>query len=246
MKLYTPSPIISFFWFQLVLLISCSATSSSNEDSSGYPVAQFTVSSLTASCGQSIQFDGGGSSHEDPSLIIAEYEWDFDYEGTVFNIEDTGEIVSHVFDSPGTLGFHTVALRVRDNSVKPRTDTATAQIEISFTNIQPVSDSGGPYIVYKSGDSPVSVSLDGSGSYDANSPCDEVCHYKWDTDNDGLFGEDDNDGTPWSDGADLTGVSPEIENADWSVGETKQISLIVYDSYGMGSSAAVTTVEVKN
>lgn len=244
MKFNTPIIIMSALLFISFQLANCSGASSSDGDSSGNPVAKFTASPTTAVCGQAIQFDGGESIHQNPSFQIAGYEWDFDYNGSVFTEDDTGKVVSHVFNSPGVLGTHTVALRVSDNRAAPYTDVTSSQIEIAFSNRPPVSDAGGPYTAYKSGELPVSVTLDGSGSYDTDDPCDEVSQYKWDTDGDGLFGADDTDGTPWSSGSDLTGESPVIENADWSLGVTYPVQLIVTDCYGLESPASDAEIKV--
>lgn len=231
--------------FLSLLLPGCTA-SSSEGGSSGSPSALFTASPVSAACSVSIQFDASASFHENLSFEIIKYEWDYDYDGSVFSAEDTGMLVSHSFNTPGVKGIHTVALSVTDNKSVPETDIITDQIEIDFTNHKPFSDAGGPYTAFKSADSFVTVTLDGSGSYDIDDPCDSVVQYKWDTDGDGFFGSDDSDGTPWSTGTDLAGVSPVIVYSGWFINDDITIALIVSDNYSLWSDAAETEINVRD
>jgi hypothetical protein len=228
-----------------VLLLPLSCNMSANEAESGNPVAIFAAAPETAACAQSIQFDAGGSYHEDSSRSIINYEWDFDYNGLVFDVQESGKITQKVYDSPGALGIHTVALRVTDNSSGPASAITTREIEVSFVNAVPVADPGGPYRATRYGDDSIdTVVLDGSGSLDPDDPCDQVSQYAWDTDGDGLFGEADTGGTPWSEGSDLTGALPLIADAPWSVGTVVPVSLRVADCYGLWSDPGNTNITV--
>jgi len=228
-----------------VLLLPLSCNMSGNEAERGNPVAIFTAVPETAACSQMIQFDASGSYHEDSSRSIINYEWDFDYNGLVFDVEGSGKITQKVYDSPGTLGSHTVALRVTDDSSGPSSAITTREIEVSFVNTIPVADPGGPYWATRYVDGSIdTVILDGSGSLDPDSPCDQLSQYAWDTDGDGLFGEADTDGTPWSVGSDLTGALPQIADAPWIVGADVPVSLRVSDCYGLWSNPGSTNIKV--
>ena len=54
------------------------------------------------------------------------YEWDFDYDGTTFNVDATGLTATHSY---GSLGAITAALRVTDDSLA--TDIATVVINVA-------------------------------------------------------------------------------------------------------------------
>lgn len=68
------------------------------------------------------------------------YEWDWDYDGSTFNASgDTGELISHDWDAPGT---YTVAVMAWDNALQSHLDIITLTIT---QGEPPVADSGGPY-----------------------------------------------------------------------------------------------------
>ncbi len=116
---------------------------------------------------------------------------------------------------------------------------------ITFSqNNPPVADPGYEYYGTRNGDSPVPVTLHAYDSYDPDIPDDEIVKYKWDTDNDGLFGADDNDGSMMYGGdSDAEGVEVEVVY-DWLPGNSYQIYLIVEDSHGATSTAASTTIHI--
>ncbi|MCA9065565.1 MAG: VCBS repeat-containing protein, partial [Planctomycetaceae bacterium] len=68
----------------------------------------------TVRAGETLLLDGSDSS--DPDHNIVSYEWDFDYDGSTFDVNATG--VSPVFDASAltTLETRTIALRVTDAS----------------------------------------------------------------------------------------------------------------------------------
>lgn len=85
------------------------------------PVAAFTMTPLTATVGQRVDFDGMGST--DPDGIIMAWDWDLDGNGT---FETSGATPNHTYSAAGTV---TVRLRVTDNS--GTTHTATKNLVVS-------------------------------------------------------------------------------------------------------------------
>lgn len=87
--------------------------------------------------GDQITFDGSQS--KDPDGTIVKYEWDFDYNGSVFNVDATGATASTRY-SDGPADF-TVALRVTDD--QGASQIATTQVQVQ--NVTPTVEAGGPY-----------------------------------------------------------------------------------------------------
>ena len=126
----------------------------------------------------SITFDAGGSTHGRPDRSIVLYEWDFDYDGSTFEVDAVGVAPTHSY---GLLGNYTVALRVTDDNVPAKTAT-TSDIAIVEGLRDPVADAGGPYTLFSGAD----LALDGSGSYDPDGG-DSIVSYEWDVDDDGQY-----------------------------------------------------------
>jgi poly(hydroxyalkanoate) depolymerase family esterase len=82
------------------------------------PTADVQASDTTVSTGETVDFDGSGSS--DPDGSIASYGWDFDDGSTA-----TGETTSHSWDSTGT---YSVVLTVTDDD--GATDTASVDVDV--------------------------------------------------------------------------------------------------------------------
>ncbi|MFK7820827.1 MAG: PKD domain-containing protein, partial [Planctomycetaceae bacterium] len=99
------------------------------------PVPFFTVSANPAGIDERITFDAILSSHTLPDFNIVEWEWDFDYDGTTFDVDASGQTVNRRFPAAGEF---TVALRVTDNNVPPRTAITTQVVEIGVEPDQPV------------------------------------------------------------------------------------------------------------
>ncbi|HSA44851.1 MAG TPA: HYR domain-containing protein, partial [Bacteroidales bacterium] len=138
------------------------------------PFASFSVTPNPAACNQTVSFDGSASYHGKPSQQIVSYEWDFDYAPGSFTTEGTGLTIGHAFPA---FGSYTVALRVTDDNVPPKTSTVLQYINVNLGNSPPVAVAGGPY----SGNCVCGLTLDGSGSYDPNENCgDEIMKYEWD------------------------------------------------------------------
>lgn len=212
------------------------------------PSASFTVSPSTASCEVSMQFDASASYSNGHDII--RYEWDFDYDGT-FNIQAVGEIVEHSYSRMKVTGSgesisilpYTVALRVTDDNDPAGTDIIFGNATLSFTNHTPFADAGDNTFSTLVSGTPASVILNGKDSYDPDGPCDEVVSYKWDTDGDGLFGSDDNDGG-LCEGQECEGAVISILNEYWMYGSSSTIELRVVDSYGLVSNSSEAIVNI--
>jgi len=107
--------------------------------------------------GDTITFDGSGSSDSDGTII--DYDWDFG-DGNYGN----GETTTHIYTSGGTF---TVILAVEDDDGATDTDTTYAYI-----NEYPVADAGSS----KYGKPGQSIQFDGSGS---NDPDGNIVSYEW-------------------------------------------------------------------
>jgi PKD repeat protein len=143
------------------------------------PTASFTATPNPAQTNHPITFDGAGSNDSgDPGGAITAHEWDFDYDGTTFNVDATGASVQHSYPDPGP---RIVALRVRDNN--QATGTVSMRVTVTTTpppNILPQASfrisPASPF----TGDT---VTLSSTSS-DPDGP---LVSQDWDTDNDGQF-----------------------------------------------------------
>lgn len=190
-----------------------------------------------------VTFNGSGSYHTDPTKHIVKYEWDYAYDGVSFNPLATGAIVTKAdgFALPSgvpTKQF-TVALRVTDDSVPPRTSIDTLIVTVNNGNVAPVANPGGPYL----GAVGQNITFDASKSYDINavgginpipnpatpSGFDEIVDYEWTID-----------------GVVYHGKTVTVNFGNF-IG-TKSISLKVTDSFGASSaqSSQATTVAVSD
>lgn len=139
------------------------------------PHAIIATDANTVGCNQPITFDASLSYHGSPERHIVNYEWDFDYSpGAGFVTDAIGSsVISHTYLA---IGVHSTALRVRDDNVPPKSDIQVSTVTVSFTNVAPVSQPGGPYTT----DLGTELILNGSGSADRNAPCDSIINYEWD------------------------------------------------------------------
>ena len=85
------------------------------------PIASFTNTPSTANCGESISFDGSGSSALGGAAIVS-YEWDYENDGT---IDATGVTNNYSYSSTGS---YTVALTVTDDQGSTNTTTSVVTI----------------------------------------------------------------------------------------------------------------------
>ncbi|MEZ5337756.1 MAG: PKD domain-containing protein [bacterium] len=120
-----------------------------------------------------VQFDASASTDLDGTIVS--YDWDFDNDGT-FDLLDGGVSPTHLFDS---FGSKTVTLRVTDDN--GNTDT----VQITINLVAPASSvSAAVNANPASGDAPLSVTFDASGSTAVNS---SITTYDWDLDDNGSF-----------------------------------------------------------
>ncbi|MFK7925208.1 MAG: malectin domain-containing carbohydrate-binding protein [Bacteroidia bacterium] len=144
----------------------------------GSPIASFTATPNPANCATQVAFDGSGSSHSGPFNIVS-YEWDFDYDGTTFDIDASGSTSDNTYNAFGTFD---VALRVTDDQV-PALENIQI-VSINLTSSAPTSVAGGPYSIVLGAD----LQLDGSGSSDPDGACsDVITTWEWDLDGNNDF-----------------------------------------------------------
>jgi PKD repeat protein len=126
------------------------------------PTAAYTFSPTNPTAGQSVSFNGSGSS--DPDGTIVQWQWSFGDGQSA-----TGQFVNHSYGSSGT---YTITLTVRDDD--GATDSETQQISVGGAPNQP------PTAAYTfSPTNPTagqSVSFNGSGSSD---PDGNVVQWQW-------------------------------------------------------------------
>lgn len=159
------------------------------------PVPVIQASPAATYCNGEIAFDGSASFHGDPGNHVVSYDWDLSYDGVAFTADATGaNVVSRYIGQAGDI---TVALRVTDASLPPRSTIATLVIHPGTLNRAPVADAGGPYTANPG----QPLSLDGTASADPDAACgDAPQDYGWDLDQDSVF--DDASGPspvlPWA------------------------------------------------
>ncbi|MCB0180751.1 MAG: PKD domain-containing protein, partial [Anaerolineae bacterium] len=170
----------------------------------------------TVNEGSPLTIDGRNS--YDPDGNIIRYEWDFDYDGSNFNIDASTPTVSIPFpDGPTT---KVVALRVTDNNNASRIATANVTVQ----NVAPTANAGGPYSI-KLGDI---IGFVGRGT-DASQVDQASLNYRWD------FG----DGSQ--------GQGPSASHSYATAGTyTVQLTVTDKDGAQASSSAIVTVIPAAN
>jgi PKD repeat protein len=189
-----------------------------------HPMPAFTITPNPATCSQTVAFDASTSTHGRPDRSIAGYSWDFG-DGSQ---AETGVSANHVFTHAGVF---TVSLGVFDNNVPPRAASVTHQVTVNIVNHSPVASAGGAYVT----DLDVPISLNGSGSSDADLGCGDVLSYSWAI-----------DGTPIANGASpalttqqLTALGTGSHNVVLTVTDlanatnTASTTLTIYDNHPM-------------
>lgn len=204
------------------------------------PDAAATASPDRTGCGNQVVFSGETSRAFGPpeqGFRIVSYEWDLDGDGQ-YDDAQGARVTRAAVGLPAGNGEIRITAGLRITDASGRTDTTTVDVVIDVQNLPPVADAGGPYVTGPLGNSWAPVRLDGRASSDPNAPCDQLVQYKWDTDNDGRYGADDNPDD--LEGAVINGY---INNA-WRVNVVDQVRLIVCDTEGACSDPDVADITV--
>ena len=215
------------------------------------PVAIAQATPASQACEQQVEYSGERSEGNGPAgqgFELVKYEWDF--EEPLFedanDVDALGAVISRqVYALKQADGHYVDAwLRVTDASGRVSAPQ-DVRVQIQDQNLQPVADPGGPYTSGCIGDCAQKnfsvVRLDGRSSVDPNGLCDEIVRYMWDTDGDGLFGDEDNDEVDEVAVVDLDG------SGRWNQGTTVQVKLKVCDRENLCSepqSASIKVLEV--
>jgi len=186
---------------------------------------------------QDIHLDGSCSFHPDLTKTIVLYEWDLDNDG----VYDTTGVEATIAGGFPVEGHYAVSLRVTDDNPNnlggPQTDTCVCNIWVHPPPHCPHAFADGPYIGWIG----TPVTLDASTSWD---PDNEIANYEWDLDNDGLFGDEDNN--CFGESSDAVGINPEWT---WHAPYLGVIGLMVTDAVGEFDSCSdvdYSTVEIGN
>lgn len=206
------------------------------------PTALAQANPNRTGCNQQVIFDGSRSSTDGPvdqGFAIVGYAWDFDGDGE-FDDANEARVTRPVVAEPDENGRIVLTARLRVTDEAGRTAIDDVSVIIDVQNNAPVANAGGPYVTgqLQNGDfSP--VRLDGRGSSDPNAPCDSIAVYKWDTNNDGLFGDD-----PGAN--DLTGATVNYNNPGWRPNTVQVVQLIVCDQFDVCSPPAEAEIQIRD
>jgi PKD repeat protein len=182
------------------------------------PTADFSISDNTPLTGQLVTFT---STSSDTDEDIATTEWDFDYNGSSFDVDATGDSASHIYLTPGT---RNVAIRVTDTAdVDSSVDVAIA------THTVTVSLNSSPNAVLTVTPTTAgigqTVNFSSTGSSDSDGV---ITKHEWDLDGDGTYEVD-------------TGVSATTSRSYATAG-ARTIRLRVTDNLGATATDAVNLV----
>ncbi|MBM4319373.1 MAG: PKD domain-containing protein, partial [Deltaproteobacteria bacterium] len=211
------------------------------------PVAKPSVRPDTVGCGTDMFFSGLGSFNIHPDRPLQRYVWDF---GDGSAVLDTAQAeVAYRYQRMswvnGAAAPYKAKLTVKD-VLGRASQPAEVNATLSFANRPPVADPGGPYVTSRINDAVTPVKLNGGSSFDPDAPCDGITLYEWDTDNDGLFGAQDGNGSPYClANSDCVGaVIERFGSNQWQNGTRIPVSLRVTDAYGQQTVSEPVYVEV--
>ena len=206
------------------------------------PQAVAEATPARVGCDVLVELDGGGSFTDGPidrGFDIVSWEWDINDDGI---IDGQGKTISRSAN-----GAAQVRARLRVTDAAGRQSSTVAVVDIVNNNVAPVASAGGPYATGPLAVGFATVSLDARGSRDPNEPCDSVRRYKWDTDDDGLFGTDDLNGAGSLVGRDYEGATvPAYTNPRWAIGLIQIVRVEACDGSGACSAAAESEIVVRN
>ena len=126
------------------------------------PTASFTADSTSGEAPLTVNLDASGSSDSDGSIVS--YDWDFGDTTT-----GTGATTSVTYNNAGA---YTILLTVTDDD--GATDTTSVVIDVSAANLPPTASFTADNT---SGEAPLTVNLDASGSSDSDG---SIASYDWD------------------------------------------------------------------
>ena len=148
-------------WFALAALAIALTACGDDGGGNKAPIAKATATPATIIQGESVTFDGSGSTDSDGT--VDKYEWK---EGTA--LLHTGVSFTK---NDFTVGTHTITLTVTDNEDATSTDEVNVTVNAP-DNTPPVANAGANQNVTTGS----TVTLDGSGSSDADG---DTLTYKW-------------------------------------------------------------------
>ena len=142
------------------------------------PTASLTATPDSGNVPLTVTLDASGSSDPDAGDSVASYEWDFNGDGNyeVLTYSDT-----YVYEYIAG-GSYTPTVRVRDTHGVADTASDSVTVIVPGNTAPNASLTATP----TSGDIPLEVTLDASGSNDPD-PGDSIAAYEWDFNGDGTF-----------------------------------------------------------
>jgi len=176
------------------------------------PDASFNANPTSGEAPLEVSFDASNSSDSDGSIIS--YNWDFGD-----NYSGSGQTVTNTYDSSRN---YTVELEVIDND--GATDTTSQSVDVSPPPSNPptASFTADP----TSGEAPLEVSFDASGSYDSNG---NITSYDWSF-GDGTTGSGETVNHTYDSSANYTAELTVTDNDGASDSNTKTISVSSSDN----------------
>ena len=147
-----------------------------DDNVSSESTASVTVANVppSADVGGPYAVDEGSSltvtgSATDPGQDTLTYEWDFTYDGAIFNVDASGDDLTGPSNTYPDDGSFTVAVRVRDD------DSGVSSIQsvvVTVSNVPPTANAGTTY----SGDEGSVINFTGT----ATDPGSDTLNYEWD------------------------------------------------------------------
>lgn len=191
----------------------CSGWANSGEgpdQGTEHTAPQFTYSPLDPNVGDSVSFDASASMDGEN---IDTFEWDFDYDDTIFNSISSGVTVTHTYN---TAGSFTVRLRItyddgfqgETEKIIHVTDGSTAFPDAGFS-MTPAPATANMTVMY---DASASTGQDGQNA--------TISTYQWDFDGDGTW-DQEGDGT-----------TAKITYYVYNSADTYTVTLKVTDTWG--------------
>src|SRR5215211_4507168 len=141
------------------------------------PTASFIATPSTAQIGQTVNFNGSGSSDSDGT--VARYEWDLDGNGSFETDSGTSATTSRFYSSPGAIN---VKLRVTDN------DGAVSEVATTPVTVNNAVPTASFTVTPSTAQIGQTVNFNGSASNDNGDPGGSIVNYEWDLDGDAANG----------------------------------------------------------